>query len=30
MKEYGNIIGQSNPTWFEFNIVDPKNRPVSY
>ena len=30
MKEYGSIIGQSDPTWFEFNIVDPKNRPVSY
>ena len=30
MMEYGNIIGQSDPTWFEFNIIDPKNRPVSY
>jgi hypothetical protein len=30
MKEYGSIIGQSDPTWFEFNIVDSKNRPVSY
>ncbi|MGD0802797.1 MAG: ATP-binding protein [Candidatus Bathyarchaeia archaeon] len=30
MKEYGSIIGQSDPTWFEFNIVDTKNRPVSY
>ncbi len=30
MKEYGSIIGQSDPTWFEFNIVDPNNRPVSY
>ncbi|HIH89505.1 TPA: ATP-binding protein [Candidatus Bathyarchaeota archaeon] len=30
MKEYGSIIGQSDPTWFEFNISDPKNRPVSY
>jgi DNA helicase HerA-like ATPase len=30
MKEYGSIIGQSDPTSFEFNIVDPSNRPVSY
>jgi DNA helicase HerA-like ATPase len=30
MKEYGSIIGQSDPMWFEFNIVDSKNRPVSY
>jgi uncharacterized protein len=30
MKAYGSIIGQSDPTWFEFNINDPSNRPVSY
>ncbi len=30
MKAYGSIIGQSDPTWFEFNIEDTKNRPVSY
>jgi DNA helicase HerA-like ATPase len=27
---YGSIIGQSDPTWFEFNIDDTANRPVSY
>jgi hypothetical protein len=30
MKAYGSIIGESDPTWFEFNIEDTKNRPVSY
>jgi DNA helicase HerA-like ATPase len=30
MKEYGNVIGQSEPTFFEFNIINPANRPVSY
>ena len=27
---YGVIIGQANPTHFEFNIGDPKVRPVNY
>ena len=27
---YGVIIGQANPTHFEFNIADPKVRPVNY
>jgi len=30
VKAYGSIIGQSDPTWFEFNIDDTGNRPVSY
>jgi DNA helicase HerA-like ATPase len=30
MKEYGNVIGQSEPTFFEFNIIDPAKRPVNY
>ena len=30
MKEYGLIVGQSNPGFYEFNIIDPDNRPVTY
>jgi len=30
MKEYGVVIGQSDPSFFEFNIEDTGYRPVSY
>lgn len=30
MNEYGLIVGQSNPGFYEFNIIDPDNKPVTY
>ena len=30
MTEYGVIIGQAHPSTFEFNIADPRVRPVNY
>jgi len=30
MKEYGVVIGQSDPSFFDFNIIDSSHRPVSY
>ena len=30
MTTYGVIIGQANPSFFEFNIADPGVRPVNY
>jgi len=30
MTRYGVIIGQANPSSFEFNIADPETRPVNY
>ena len=30
MKEYGMIVGQSNPSFYDFNIVDPDNKPVNW
>lgn len=29
-KEYGMVIGQADPNFFDFNIVDRSNRPVTY
>ena len=30
MTEYGVVIGQANPSYFDFNISDPDVRPVNY
>ncbi|MBC8497938.1 hypothetical protein H8D40_03050, partial [Candidatus Bathyarchaeota archaeon] len=30
MTEYGVIIGQANPNFFEFNIASPDAKPRSY
>ncbi|MBM3291711.1 ATP-binding protein [Candidatus Bathyarchaeota archaeon] len=30
MQEYGVVIGQANPSFFDFNIQNLKNRPVAY
>jgi hypothetical protein len=30
MTRYGVIIGQADPSFFEFNIADPETRPVNY
>ncbi len=30
MREYGVVIGQANPSFFEFNIENRDNRPVNY
>ena len=30
MREYGYVIGQADPTHFDFNISDPDYRPVNY
>ncbi|MFP3950792.1 MAG: ATP-binding protein [Candidatus Bathyarchaeia archaeon] len=30
MREYGMVIGQANPQFFDFNITDPDHKPVSY
>lgn len=30
MREYGYVIGQADPTHFDFNISDPEYRPINY
>lgn len=30
MTEYGMVVGQSNPQFIDFNIIDKENKPVNY
>jgi hypothetical protein len=30
LREYGYVIGQADPTHFDFNVSDPEHRPINY